>query len=143
MASRVLTTSAVYLAVMAAFGAVASPWAIAALPAALLTGMAFAAPIAAFAATRTNDSAFAALNRFVIVPMFLFSGTFFPVTQLPAVLRPVAYATPLWHGVELCRGLVLGTATLGGAVVHVAYLAAWVLAGYLLAVAAFRRRLVR
>lgn len=143
MATRVLTTSAVYLAVIAAFGAVTSPWAIAALPVALLTGMAFAAPITAFAATRTNDSAFAALNRFGIVPMFLFSGTFFPVSQLPEVLRPVAYATPLWNGVEVCRGLMLGTASLPGTVVHVAYLTAWVVAGYLLAVAAFRRRLSR
>ena len=47
--------------------------------------------------------------RFVIVPMFLFAGAFYPIDQLPDWLQPVAYVTPLWHGVELCRGAVLGT----------------------------------
>ena len=45
----------------------------------------------------------------MVTPLFLFSGTFFPVTQLPPVLRWIAYVTPLWHGVALCRGLALGT----------------------------------
>ena len=77
----------IYLAVMAAFGVVYSPWAILALPAAVLTGMAFAAPISAFAATQDKDSSFSTLYRFAIIPMFLFSGTFFPVSQLPDVAR--------------------------------------------------------
>ncbi len=46
-----------------------------------------------------------------MIPLFLFSGTFFPVSQLPALLQPLAYVTPLWHGVDLCRTLALGTAT--------------------------------
>ena len=56
--------------------------------------------------------------RFGMIPLFLFSGTFFPVTQLPAWIRPLAYATPLWHGVALCRALSLGTADLAGALGH-------------------------
>ncbi len=63
--------------------------------------------------------------RFGSVPLMLFSGTFFPVTQLPGWLRPIAYATPLWHGVALCRALSLGTVD-GRArpAIHVGYLAA-------------------
>lgn len=142
MALRVLSTAAVYLAIIALFGAVHSPYAVLEIPAGVLTGMAFAAPITAFAATMDNDSGFAALMRFGITPMFLFSGVFFPVSQLPVGLRQIAYATPLWHGVELCREAALGRAPAGMAALHVAYLAAWVLAGTALAAVAFRRRLV-
>ena len=76
-----------------------------------------------------------------MIPLFLFSGTFFPVTQLPAAIRPLAYATPLWHGVDLCRGLALGTASAGSVVVHLAYLLALVGAGLRLGARTFRRRL--
>ena len=104
--------------------------------------MAFAVPIAAFAARQQNDAGFAGLFRFAIVPLFLFSGTFFPVSQLPAFLQPIAYITPLWHGVELCRDLLLGTGTVASAVLHALYLALWVLVGAVLALRAFRSRLV-
>ena len=77
-------------------------------PSAILTGLAFAAPIAAFAAAQQNDTGFSAIYRFGLIPLFLFSGTFFPIAQLPGWLQPVAQATPLYHGVALCRGLVLG-----------------------------------
>jgi len=119
---RLAMTSAIFMAVMAAFGAIASPWAIAALPAAVLTGLAFGAPIEAYAITRDKDTNFALLFRFGIIPLFLFSGTFFPVTQLPAIMRPLAYATPLWQGVALCRSLSLGTAMPGASAIHVCYL---------------------
>jgi len=141
IAVRVFVSSSVYLAVMTLFGATHSPLALLALPAAVLTGMAFSAPVVAFAASVDNDSGFAALNRFAVIPMFLFSGVFFPISQLPPVLERVAYLTPLWHGVDLCRGLTLGTATPGRAVLHVAYLGVWVVAGVLAAAAAYRRRL--
>lgn len=141
IAFRIGSTGAVYLAVIAAFGVVRSPWAVLALPAALLTGMAFAAPVVAFAASQEKDASFNAIFRFGVIPLFLFSGTFFPVSQLPDLVQPIAYLTPLWHGVDLCRGLVLGSATVPGAVVHVAYLAGWVLAGTALARSSYRRRL--
>jgi lipooligosaccharide transport system permease protein len=138
---RLAMNSAIFLAVMAAFGTVASPWALAALPAAVLTGLAFAAPIEAWAITVTKDTSFALIFRFGLIPLFLFSGTFFPVTQLPAWLRPLAYATPLWHGVALCRSLTLGTATLGGSLAHVAYLAALVVVSVAVGNRTYRRRL--
>jgi lipooligosaccharide transport system permease protein len=138
---RLAMNSAIFLAVMAAFGTVASPWALAALPAAVLTGLAFAAPIEAWVITVTKDTSLTLIFRFGLIPLFLFSGTFFPVTQLPAWLRPLAYVTPLWHGVALCRSLTLGTATLGGALVHVAYLTALAAVSVAAGNRTYRRRL--
>lgn len=138
---RLAMNSAVFLVAMAAFGAVSSPWALVSLPVAVLTGLAFAAPIDAFAVTREKDQGFAILFRFGMIPMFLFSGTFFPVSQLPGWIQPVAYATPLWHGVALCRELSLGTATLAGAVGHVGYLAAVTAIGLYAGSVTYTRRL--
>ena len=138
---RLTMNSAIFLAVMAVFGAVASPWALAALPAAVLTGLAFAAPVEAWAITVTKDTSFALIFRFGLIPLFLFSGTFFPITQLPAWLRPLAYVTPLWHGVALCRSLTLGTATLGASLLHVAYLAALAAVSIAVGNRTYRRRL--
>jgi lipooligosaccharide transport system permease protein len=140
-AMRLAMNSAIFLAVMAAFGAIASPWAVAALPVAVLTGLAFAAPIEAWAITVTKDTSFALVFRFGMIPLFLFSGTFFPVTQLPSWIRPLAYVTPLWHGVALCRSLSLGSASLGGTLVHLGYLVALAAAGIAVGHRTYRRRL--
>jgi lipooligosaccharide transport system permease protein len=138
---RLVMNSVIFLLVMLAFGAVKSPWAIATVPAAVLTGMAFAAPIEAFAITCKKDTTFALIFRFGMIPLFLFSGTFFPVSQLPAAIRPLAYITPLWHGVALCRSLSLGTAGLGASVGHAAYLAAVTALGIYAGRKAYERRL--
>ena len=140
---RLIMNSVIFLAAMAAFGAVRShsAWVLAIVPVAVLTGLAFAAPIEAWAVTRTKDQSFALIFRFGMIPLFLFSGTFFPISQLPGWIRPVAYATPLWHGVSLCRALSLGTANLGGALVDVAYLAAVAAAGIAVGRRTYRRRL--
>jgi lipooligosaccharide transport system permease protein len=143
MATRVVSSSAVYLAVIAAFGGIHSAYGVLTLPACLLIGLAFSAPMAAYAATCERDSAFTAIFRFAIVPMFLFSGTFFPVSRLPAALEWVAYVTPLWHGVDLCRGLTLGTIGAPAALGHAAYLLAWAVAGFAVAEQTYRRRLLR
>jgi lipooligosaccharide transport system permease protein len=140
---RLAMVAAVFLAVMVAFGLVVSPLGILAVPAAVLTGLAFAAPIMAFTATRRDTQAFDAIFRFGITPLFLFSGTFFPIDRLPPVLQSVAMLTPLWHGVALCRALTLGVVDPLGATIHVAYLAAWVVVGTLVALVTFRRTLVR
>ena len=142
VALRLALTTTVFLAVMLLFGAVRSPLAVLAVPVAVLTGMAFAPAVFAFAATRENDSGFAMLFRFGIMPMFLFSGTFFPVEQLPDWLEPVAWLVPLWHGVDLARGLCLGDVAAGSAAVHLAYLALWSVAGFALARRAFEGKLV-
>jgi lipooligosaccharide transport system permease protein len=139
---RLVTGMAAFLAVAAAFGAWGSWWVLAAWPAAVLCGLAHGTVVEAFAITRRNDKDFAALQRFVFVPLFLFSGVFFPVEQLPSAFTALAYVTPLWHGVELCRDLSYGTAGAGESALHVGYLLAWAAAGALLAVRAYRRRLV-
>jgi len=104
---RLTTMASVFMIVLTLFGIPRSPLALLAIPAAVITGLAFSAPIIAFSATRHNDAGFAALFRFVINPLFLFSGTFFPVSQLPDAVEWVAAATPLYHGVALVRGAVL------------------------------------
>jgi lipooligosaccharide transport system permease protein len=142
MVLRLVLTSAIFLVVLAAFGVTRSPEAVLALPAAVLGGMAFAAPITAFAATQEKDANFAVIYRFVLIPLFLFSGTFFPVTRLPGWLQPVAQATPLYHGVALCRALVLGQHLGWPMAGHAAYLVALVVLGVLAGFRAYRRRLV-
>ena len=139
---RVLFGSTIFLAVMTAFGAVDSPLALLTLPAALLTGLAFATPVVAYSAVLENDYGFAVLLRFVVVPLFLFGGVFYPVTQLPLVLEQLAYLTPLWHGVALSRDLCLGDAGLATSAGHVLYLLAWMAAGTIVARWTFTKRLV-
>jgi lipooligosaccharide transport system permease protein len=141
IALRVLMVSVIFLGVMAAFSTTESWLALLAIPAGLLTGLAFAAPVVAFAATQERDNGFNALFRFVVVPMFLFSGTFFPVSQLPGVLQPVAYATPLWHGVDLCRSLAIGNAGLWSSLGHALYLLVLTVIGAALAARTYRSRL--
>ncbi len=141
--TRVLTGSAAYLLVVAAFGAVHSWLGLLVIPVAVLIGTAFSMPMAAYAAKTESDSSFPPIFRFVIVPMFLFSGTFFPVSQMPLALEVLAYVTPIWHGVELCRGLMLGTVDPLPALGHVAYLLAWTIGGLVLARRAYRTRLFR
>jgi len=140
---RVLQTSIAFFVVVLLFGAVESPLAPLAILAATLTGVAIAAPIAAWTATRESDYSMATVLRFVIMPMFLFSGTFFPVTQLPDALEKIAYLTPLWHGVHLCRSLTLGDIDAPLMLGNVLYLVAVAIAGALAARATFRRALVK
>ena len=140
--TRVLTSAAAYLAIIAAFGAVSSWVGILVVPVAVLIGTAFSMPMAALAASVEDDRTFVTIFRFLIVPMFLFSGTFFPVDQLPLVFELIAYVTPIWHGVELCRMLTLGDVDVAAALGHLAYLLTWTLAGFELARRAYRRRLL-
>ena len=141
-AVRLAVGAAIYLAVLTAFGGVHRIGAVLAVPASTLCGMAFAAPVCAFSATQENDQWFVFLLRCVVTPLFLFSGTFVPVEQLPDALESFSRFTPLWHGVELTRGTILGGLGLADAVPHVAYLSVWIVAGWLLARWTFRRRLV-
>lgn len=143
MTSRVLSTSAIYLVVIAAFGAIHSPLAILTLPACVLLGLAISAPFAAYAATRESDMAFVPVNRFIVVPMFLFSGTFFPISRLPLPLEWLAYLTPLWHGVDLCRDFTLGVFDTLSVLGHVAYLSLFVVVGLVWADRSYAARLLK
>lgn len=139
---RVLTTCLVYLVVISAFGAVTSPWGVLTVVAGLLTGLAVAAPTFALATTTDRDTVLSTYFRLAILPMFLFSGAFFPIAQLPDLVRPVAYATPLWHGVELARMFAYGALEPGRILLGVGYLCLWIGAGTWWAARAFRRRLL-
>ena len=141
MVTRCAMTSAPMLLAAIVLGATESALTPLALPAATLTGAAFAAPIAAWAATQENDANMSILFRIVITPMFLFSGTFFPIETMAVPLRAIAYFTPMWHGADLCRDLMLGGATAGQSLVHVAYLAAWTVAGLVAGRRTYRKRL--
>jgi lipooligosaccharide transport system permease protein len=112
-----------------------------AIPVAVLTGLAFALPISAWSSTRFGGGSFPTIIRFGLLPMFLFGGAFFPVTELPGWLQPVAHATPLWHGIELCRGAVIESVSPGNVAVHLAVLAAYVAAGWVACRITFARRL--
>ena len=96
-----MVASTAFLVVAALLGAVPSPWGVLAIPAAALCAAAFTAPLAAFSIMQDTDLAFPMIMRLGILPLFLFSGTFFPISQLPAGLRFIAQFSPLWHGVAL------------------------------------------
>ncbi len=145
MAIRMAMIASVFSAVIIVLGAAHSPLVVLGIPVAVLTGMAFAAPITAFSATQRTPNRFNVIFRFGITPLFLFSGTFFPIESLPDVLQPIAWLSPLWHGVDLTRGLVLGTVGQQPAqmVAHVVVLVAIVVVSTWATVRMIERRLIR
>jgi lipooligosaccharide transport system permease protein len=121
-AFRIGTLATVFLVVLTLFGIVRTPLALLAIPVATLVGVAFSSCLIAFTATQKNDVGFSAIFRFVINPLFLLSGTFFPLTNLPEPAQVVAWATPLFHGVQLIRGAILDQLDPVTAPLHLAYL---------------------
>jgi lipooligosaccharide transport system permease protein len=116
-----------FLAVMGLLGLVVSPWVILAFPAALLIGFAFAAVgMAATSFMRTWQDF--DLIQLVILPLFLFSATFYPLDTYPEALRVIVQLTPLYQGVDLIRSLTVGAIS-PILLVHVAYLVAMGLIG--------------
>ena len=122
VAFRIGSLATVFLVVLFIFGIPRTPTAVLSIPVAMLVGVAFSSNLFAFTATQKNDVGFSAIFRFVINPLFLFSGTFFPLSQLPDQIEWIAWLTPLFHGVELIRGLILGTLNWAVAPIHLAYL---------------------
>jgi lipooligosaccharide transport system permease protein len=145
IALRLTLIAVVFSIVVIGFGASRSPLIVLAIPAAVLTGLAFATPMMAFTATQRTPDRFATLFRFGVTPLFLFSGTFYPIESLPSFLQPVAWISPLWHGVDLCRSLMLDTVGRNPAlaVIHVAVLAAIALLGAWAATRTVEARLVK
>lgn len=101
--------AAAFVLVAALFGSFTSGWVVLAVPVGVLVTLAFAVPLFGFTARAKGDSSFNVVYRLVITPLMLFSGVFFPVDRLPGWFEVVAWATPLWHGVELARGAAHGT----------------------------------
>lgn len=104
-------------------------------------GVAFAMPIMAYSITSRTDGAFAAIQRFLIIPLFLFGGAFYPLSQLPDVVQWLAKAFPLWHGVVVARSFTVGDVDVAGTIGHLAVVTAWALVGTLVAVRNLRARL--
>ena len=128
-AGRTLITAIGVGAVLALFDETRTWGIVAAIPVAVVCGLAFAMPIAAWTASRVGDSSFPAIMRFVLTPMFLFGGAFYPIEQLPIAGQAIAWATPLWHAIELCRALILGGLDVS-AFGHLGVLFAYAVGGY-------------
>ena len=112
-------------------------------PAAVLTGSSCAVWMMVLAAVMKKEGvAINVVMRFVVIPMTLFSGSFFPIDRLPAVVRPLAWASPLWHGTELARAAALHSWHLGPATGHLAFLVVLTAAGTLMARRKFSARLL-
>jgi lipooligosaccharide transport system permease protein len=142
-AVRLTLVATAFVIVMILFRAADVVGGLAMIPVAVLTGLAFAAPIAAWTATRRTDSSFPVISRFIVTPLFIFSGTFFPISQLPDFLEWIAYVTPLWHGVSLARQLSLGQVDQALAMFNLAVLIGYIAVGVVFAVRTFGRRLVQ
>ncbi len=139
---RLATTSAVFVLVVAPFGLFATWWgAVGAWATQLLVGMAFATLTYAFAVRVRSEEGFGLVFRLGVLPLVLFSGSFFPVSNLGPVLEWVARLTPLWHGVDLTRMLTLDTVDGPAALVHVLVLAALTALGWRWSVTGLHRRM--
>ena len=130
-----------FVVLMLALGLIASPWALLAIPAAILVGFAFAALGSAVTTFMRRWQDFD-LVQLALQPMFLFSATFFPITVYPAPLQVVIELTPLYHGVNLIRGLTTGTVGVAQ-LVDVAYLVVITFVGVAVAARRLRRQLLK
>jgi len=131
-----------FFAVMALFGIFDSPLAVLAIPAAVLTGLGFGAAVMALTATLKTDEAYTWLFRFVVTPLFLLSGTFFPINELPVWGVAAAQLTPLYHGIELIRGMTISNLTLVAGLTHLTYLLLFLAVGIVIGVRNLTHRLV-
>jgi lipooligosaccharide transport system permease protein len=140
-------SAVVFLVVAVLLGGVASAWGVLAIPAAVLGALAISAPMSAWSVRQDSDGPFAVVMRVVVFPLFLFSGTFFPISRLPDAIEWLAVVSPLWHAVELCRGAttggVAGADSIGAVVAHVVVLVAFVTGGSMLGTRTFRRVLTQ
>ncbi|ASN22386.1 ABC transporter [Arthrobacter sp. YN] len=106
---RFLLQSVVYFVVVALFGASPGPWGWVSALVATVAALSFGLPLMAYAASIKQDKGqFALVQRFIVMPLFLFSGTFFPLDSLPIAVRWIGWISPVWHGTELSRVFTYG-----------------------------------
>ena len=108
---------------------------------AMIVGVSFAMPIMAYSVGAEMDGGFPAIQRFVIIPLFLFGGAFYPLAQLPEVVQWFARSFPLWHGVVVARGFTTGSVDWVGVAGHLAYMVLWAVVGTAVSVTRLSRRL--
>jgi lipooligosaccharide transport system permease protein len=140
---RFLLQSAIYFAVVALFGASPSGWGWVSVLVATLAGLSFGLPLMAYAASIKDDKGqFAMVMRFIVTPLFLFSGTFFPLDTLPLVVRWIGWISPIWHGTELGRVFSYGYEEPPLlTILHLVFLVGLAVAGWMLTKRQFVRRL--
>lgn len=138
---RIALSSTVFLTIAALFGGVLSPLGVLAIPSTILTAVAFSAVISAWSATQEVDKNFAIVFRMMVMPLFLFSGTFFPVSQLPDAVEPLSRLSPLYYGVDLCRMFTTGEPRWSDALINVAVLAALIAVGWRFGTRSWTKRL--
>jgi len=142
--ARMFVVVVAYYALIWIFGAVPSPatgWLT--IPIGLLAGLSFGIPYMAYAASITEDKGqFALVQRFIFMPMFLFSGTFYPLDTLPLWLQWIGWISPLWHASELGRMATYGKPADPFVVLaHVVFLLVLAVGGYIVGRRLFQRRL--
>ncbi len=143
IATRLAVSSTMYYLVLLVFGAAGGPAGVLMIPIAVLCAMACASPVVALAAKMKEEGGrFNLIFRFGVIPMTLFSATFFPIDRLPWVVRWLAVISPLWHGNELARDAALGTGTPLAITGHLAYLLVLLIIGLWLSRRYFGRRLI-
>lgn len=143
---RITIVVVVYFAVLVLFGAVpvlSAGWLL--IPIGILAALSFGLPFMAYAATLVNDSGqFALVQRFIFMPMFLFSGTFYPITNLPIGLQWIGWISPLWHASELGRAASYAKPIAPWLMaIHLGYLLVLTIGAYVLARRIFTRRLAQ
>lgn len=142
---RGLFTTILYLGILLAFGAVPLSSVLPLMLTSMFAGWGWAALMLAFTARLENDDGyFAIISRFVVAPMFLFSGTFYPLEQMPIFLQPIGWISPLWHSTELGRFLSYGVEIEPLMfLVHFGYLLAMGVVGMALTYPKFQARLTK
>ncbi len=140
-AARVLMVSASFAIVITLFGVTSPLESLGTLIPAMLVGVAMAAITTAYTVRLKEFSGIPAFIRFVVIPMFLLSGVFFPITQLPGWTQPIAYATPVYHGVEMARSIALGVPPSIDWWVTVLYLTTWAVVGTALVIKPLRKQM--
>jgi lipooligosaccharide transport system permease protein len=142
---RVVGTVIIYWFVMLTFGALESSKAWLAIPTAVMAGVAFGSITQAIAGLLKDENMFFVIfNRFVMMPLFLFSGTFYPLSSMPIYLQWIGWISPLWHATELGRYLTYGHAlTQTMAITHMVFLVALLVLGVFFSRRIFTKRLAQ
>ncbi|XDV72850.1 ABC transporter permease [Paenarthrobacter sp. AMU7] len=140
---RFLLQSGVYFVVVALFGASPGPWGWVSALVATVAALSFGLPLMAYAASIKQDKGqFALVQRFIVMPLFLFSGTFFPLDSLPIAVRWIGWISPVWHGTELSRVFTYGmdqSPVL--TIIHVVFLLATAAVGWMVVRRQFVKRM--
>jgi len=144
--ARMIVVAVAYAAFLYIFGAIpdqATGWL--SIFIAILAGLAFGIPLMAYAASIEDDKGqFALVQRFIFMPMFLFSGTFYPLSTLPLWLQWIGWISPLWHATEIGRWLTYGRPIEPAMLlVHFGYLTILIAVGFVLGRRVFQRRLAK